>query len=565
MRVTLAYDARSRLGTLAYNRFDGSTWQRAATGTTTYNAFAQIEQIHWMQGENSSPLHTFTYTYDSGGRLDGEKRTTHPAPGGSPGDPNDYSYPNGEGARYSAKHELEAVTNGLGSGAPALPSFTYSYSGNSNRTSQGGSTVQTGSGNRISQDERWTYTFNAEGNLIRREGRGTWTSSLGLSSNDIWIYTYDQANRLVTVTRSSRNGTPPGITRRVDYKYDPDGRLIERVYDSDGDGTLATADTERYVYDGDNIVIDLRPAAPNPVAVRYLLGDGADQRFARIDRPGSLWLPQFPNTPVHWYVQDRLNSVIAMLTQDGTKANKWVRYRGYEGVPVCECGLLIQADRYEYTGREFDSGTVLQYHRARWYDPLSGRWMSEDPTGFAAGDGNLYRYAGNSPTNLIDADGMKSTSEVGRKPPEEMVRKGSIAEKLGNVLTSDTVRNLLPESLAEWMAGPQAAALYEGTQAFHDKFYGTLDPYVPFLKEARTSLGGPVAFKFIRYTNAGADATMADRAVLGNVTDGWYKQVSNTSAGVGDTVSGGATRRIRQWAGYDDVVDYQSAAYRYGT
>jgi RHS repeat-associated protein len=47
----------------------------------------------------------------------------------------------------------------------------------------------------------------------------------------------------------------------------------------------------------------------------------------------------------------------------------------------------------------------LQYHRARWYDPLSGRWTSEDPLGFAAGDSNLYRYVHNSPTNATDSSG----------------------------------------------------------------------------------------------------------------------------------------------------------------
>jgi hypothetical protein len=32
--------------------------------------------------------------------------------------------------------------------------------------------------------------------------------------------------------------------------------------------------------------------------------------------------------------------------------------------------------------------------------------MSEDPLGFGAGDSNLYRYAGNSPTNHTDPSGQ---------------------------------------------------------------------------------------------------------------------------------------------------------------
>jgi RHS repeat-associated protein len=63
------------------------------------------------------------------------------------------------------------------------------------------------------------------------------------------------------------------------------------------------------------------------------------------------------------------------------------------------------ANRYQYTGREYDWLLGLQYNRARWYDAATGRWTSQDPLGFGAGDANLYRYAGNSPTNATDPSG----------------------------------------------------------------------------------------------------------------------------------------------------------------
>jgi uncharacterized protein RhaS with RHS repeats len=40
------------------------------------------------------------------------------------------------------------------------------------------------------------------------------------------------------------------------------------------------------------------------------------------------------------------------------------------------------------------------------YDPKIGRFYSEDPLGFDAGDENLYRYVRNSPTNATDPSGM---------------------------------------------------------------------------------------------------------------------------------------------------------------
>ncbi len=42
----------------------------------------------------------------------------------------------------------------------------------------------------------------------------------------------------------------------------------------------------------------------------------------------------------------------------------------------------------------------------RWYDASVGRWLSQDPKGFAAGDANLYRYCGNGPTTHVDPTGL---------------------------------------------------------------------------------------------------------------------------------------------------------------
>lgn len=52
------------------------------------------------------------------------------------------------------------------------------------------------------------------------------------------------------------------------------------------------------------------------------------------------------------------------------------------------------------------------YYRARYYDPKIGRFLSEDPIGFAAGT-NFYSYVSNSPIGLADHFGL-SQADVGR-------------------------------------------------------------------------------------------------------------------------------------------------------
>ncbi len=61
--------------------------------------------------------------------------------------------------------------------------------------------------------------------------------------------------------------------------------------------------------------------------------------------------------------------------------------------------------RYTFTGRERDEFTGLYYYRARWYDAMIGRFISEDPIGFAGGDVNLYGYVKNNPVNFVDPNG----------------------------------------------------------------------------------------------------------------------------------------------------------------
>jgi RHS repeat-associated protein len=55
-----------------------------------------------------------------------------------------------------------------------------------------------------------------------------------------------------------------------------------------------------------------------------------------------------------------------------------------------------------------DPTTGLYYIKARWYDPVTGRFISEDPIGFDGGDWNQYVYVKNEPVNWTDSEGLRS-------------------------------------------------------------------------------------------------------------------------------------------------------------
>jgi RHS repeat-associated protein len=65
---------------------------------------------------------------------------------------------------------------------------------------------------------------------------------------------------------------------------------------------------------------------------------------------------------------------------------------------------------YQYAGREND-GTGLYFNRARYYDPSWGRFISQDPIGFAGGDVNLYQYVRANPISASDPIGLTKTDK----------------------------------------------------------------------------------------------------------------------------------------------------------
>jgi RHS repeat-associated protein len=129
---------------------------------------------------------------------------------------------------------------------------------------------------------------------------------------------------------------------------------------------------------------------------RYLYGAGVDQILAD-ERGGS----------VVWALADNLGTVRDLVDGNGVVLNH-VTYDSY-GRVISQTNPAVEF-RYGYTGREQDNETGLDYYRARYYDASVGRFISEDPLGFNAGDGNLTRYVGNSPLNGTDSSGLQSAT-----------------------------------------------------------------------------------------------------------------------------------------------------------
>nr|WP_242965589.1 RHS repeat-associated core domain-containing protein [Clostridium beijerinckii] len=86
-----------------------------------------------------------------------------------------------------------------------------------------------------------------------------------------------------------------------------------------------------------------------------------------------------------------------------------------------------------YTGQQDDGITGQYYLRARFYNPVIGRFTQEDTY---RGDGlNLYAYCGNNPVRYYDPSGYSSKSKERPLNNYEIPEGGVCGGNTGNYLS----------------------------------------------------------------------------------------------------------------------------------
>jgi RHS repeat-associated protein len=322
--------------------------------TYTYDVLNRETAEHWLDTA-SNDIRTFNYNYDAVDRITQSS--------GTDGTQN-YSY-DSTNQLVSANHTTQ--TN-----------EAYSYDANGNRTNAG---YGTGTNNQLLTDGIYSYQYDGEGNRTRR---------VEISTGKITEYVWDYRSRLASVLFKDIAGT---VTKTIDYTYDVNNQRIGKRIDG--------AVTERYVYDGQNIALVFDGAGNQ--THRYLYGTGVDTVLA--DERGGTAI---------WALADNQGTIKDVLDGNGAILNH-INYDSF-GKVISQSNVNVEF-HYGYTGRETDKETGLNYYRARYYDASNGRFISEDPLEFGAGDSNLNRYVFNNPVNAIDPSGLQSSNAWGNWDP----------------------------------------------------------------------------------------------------------------------------------------------------
>jgi RHS repeat-associated protein len=257
---------------------------------------------------------------------------------------------------YDSIYELtQAVVNG-----GVAESYSYDAVGN-RLTSAGPTSYNYNTSNQLTSDSTATFTYDNNGNTTSK-------TTLAGTTN----YSWDFENRLSTVTL-------PGTGGAVNFRYDPFGR---RVFKSSSAGTSV------FVYDGANTVEELNGLGNN--TAHYAQGVGIDEPLA-----------MYRSSATSYYHADGLGSIGSLTDASGQLAASYV----YDSFGKLTASTGTITNPFQYTARESDSESGLYYYRARYYDPNSGRFLSEDPIRFKGGI-NFCRYAANDPVIFRDPSGL---------------------------------------------------------------------------------------------------------------------------------------------------------------
>lgn len=370
----------TRYGYDALNRVSSVT-SSAGTSGYAYDRSSRKTRVSYPNGSRAD------YRYDGLGRLEQLSNTQS----GALVSKYDYRYDDNGNRLQQTEHngQAEEVTtyaydrlDRLSEVAYPEQTVGYGYDAAYNRTSErteqqgaltGDKTFIYDNRNRL---EAITDHLNPSASVsYSHDGNGNQTGkSVGTSETR---FAYDARDKLSGIEQTAAGTT----TSLGQFRYDHQGLRIEKITDS---GTVG------YVYDGQSVLTQFDENGETLAKYDY----GADQLLSLAHRDQGR----------QFYLFDALGSVANLTRTDGSiqaryQYDAWGKLRKQSG---------DSWNSFAFTGHERDKESGLYYLKARFYDPDTGRFLSQDSyLGETDTPPSLHRYlyAYGNPTVYWDPDG----------------------------------------------------------------------------------------------------------------------------------------------------------------
>jgi len=406
-------------------------------------------------------------------------------------------YGNGVETAYTYDGDGNIRTLETRAGENVLLSFAYRYDGNGNRTAKtgvalGGITSEITAGNnaldisyaydvrgRLLEERRngasVCYAYDKAGNRIRKtDGQGEIR------------YLYNEKNQLIA---------EESPVDRKQFSYDRQGGIIEEKnaagirlfsYNSRHQQTRVETETgsvQENRYDAEGLRFEL---LENGRRTSFVYHDGELlQEEGREEQKTSYHLGAGIEAfrrgqELSYYHRDEQLST-ALVTDGHRNVQNSYQYDAF-GMSLGTTEKLN--NRIRYTGQQYDDVTGQYYLRARYYNPVAGRFMQED---VYQGDGlNLYAYCGNNPVVYYDPSGYASTLDpweyidpsnlVGLSASQKKNTPGIVTGLFTSSvpLTGNTIRNsdfttiAIPQEVAQQLVGKEFSSFDELRGAIYE-------------------------------------------------------------------------------------------------
>ena len=349
-------------------------------------------------------------------------------------------YGNGVETAYTYDGDGNVRTLETRAGENVLLSFAYRYDGNGNRTAKtgmqagvtlGGVTSEITAGNNALDI---SYNYDVRGQLLEERRNGASVcyaydkAGNRIRKTDVQgeiRYLYNEKNQLIAAESP---------VDRKQFSYDRQGGIIEEKnaagirrfsYNSRLQQTRVETETgnvQENRYDAEGLRFEL---LENGRRTSFVYHDGELLQEEGREEQGTSYhlgagMEAFRRgQELSYYHRDEQLSTVFVTDGQGEIRNSY-QYDAF-GIPLETTEQLN--NRIRYTGQQYDDVTGQYYLRARYYNPVAGRFMQED---VYQGDGlNLYAYCGNNPVVYDDPSGYASTS-IGKACPPQ----GKISESV---------------------------------------------------------------------------------------------------------------------------------------
>ncbi|TDD05758.1 sugar-binding protein [Saccharopolyspora terrae] len=251
-------------------------------------------------------------------------------------------------------------------------------------------------GNRLIAAGAVDFQHDPQGRLVQR------TENPGRN----WRYAWDSYDRLVAVT------TPDGVVWR--YRYDPVGRRIakQRLVPN----SSAVAEQVDFVWDGGTLIEQVHTDANGRrVVTTWAHHPDGEVPVAQLERDVDA------QERFHLVVTDQLGTPTELVGAGGMLA--WQRRTSLWGKELPN-PQAVASTPLRFPGQYADLESSLNYNVYRYYDPTTGRYLSQDPLGLVPAP-NPIAYVTN-PNSEADPLGlMPKKPGIGHGPAGNAKQTGN--------------------------------------------------------------------------------------------------------------------------------------------